>query len=110
MRILVVEDDQATATAIRACFEDQQNIQVFLAFTVKDALNYLDQLIRFDVVFLDYIMDTSVDSLVSKLKQAGCRIILMTAAAHPEQIAKQLKLDELITKPFDLEKLIAKVL
>jgi DNA-binding response OmpR family regulator len=110
-RILVVEDDSALARVLRdnlqfegmdvACVGDG-------AAAVTDAKQHCPDLVILDIM----LPDTSGFELCGLLRQAGrVPVIMLTARAQKADKLRGLDLgaDDYITKPFDLEELLARV-
>jgi len=111
-RVLVVEDDRDIARLVELALE-QRGFEVCCA---RDGLSGLTAAKEFDpaVVILD-IMLPKMDGVgvLKKLRESGNRvpIIMLTArATTPDKVhSLDLGADDYLTKPFDLEELMARL-
>ena len=111
-RILVVEDHKDLALGLRINLEER-GYQVHVAHTIADGLARLRQL-RPDLVILDLSLpDGDGLDLMRRLRAAGDATLILVLTAKSRQDAKILGLrggaDDYVTKPFDLEELLARV-
>jgi DNA-binding response OmpR family regulator len=111
-RILVVEDESHLAEGLRYNLE-AEGYQVAVTETGEAALSALAEN-PFDVVVLDVMLPGKDGfSVMSELRAKGQFIptLMLTARSHPEDILKGFAAgaDDYITKPFDLNILIARI-
>jgi|FLYL01.1.fsa_nt_gi diguanylate cyclase (GGDEF)-like protein len=113
-RILVVDDDQDILRVVRINLE----LEGFDVATAEDGQEAIDQALEEppDLVLLDIMMPrmdglTALRKMRSHPALAGTSIILLTARGLPEDRVRGLDLgaDDYITKPFDVNELIARV-
>jgi len=107
-RILVVDDDElirATVTGILL----QEGYRVETATNGSDALDSLDR-ISPDIVLLDMrmpVIDGWGFARIVRERRLGVRIVVMTAAQDARRRAEEIAADAYLSKPFDLDELIA---
>jgi DNA-binding response OmpR family regulator len=111
-RILVVEDNKDLALGLRVNLEERQ-YQVQVAHTIADGLARLRQL-KADLIILDLALpDGDGLDLMRRLRAAGDATLILVLTAKTRQDVKVLGLrggaDDYVTKPFDLEELLARV-
>jgi DNA-binding response OmpR family regulator len=111
-RILVVEDHKDLALGLRINLEER-GYHVHVAHTIADGLARLRQ-VRPDLVILDLSLpDGDGLDLMRRLRAAGDATVILVLTAKSRQDAKVLGLrggaDDYVTKPFDLEELLARV-
>lgn len=111
-RILVVEDHKDLALGLRVNLEEH-GYQVYVAHTIADGLARLRQ-VRPDLVILDLSLpDGDGLDLMRRLRAGGDATLILVLTAKGRQDAKVLGLrggaDDYVTKPFDLEELLARV-
>jgi DNA-binding response OmpR family regulator len=112
MQILVAEDRPQTADLLRRAFENEGYF-VLLAYDGDRALS-LGKSKPIDVMLLD-IMLPRLDgfSVITKLREARCRtpILILSARDAMSDIVHGLELgaDDYVTKPFELNILLARV-
>lgn len=109
-RILIVEDDAGLAKVM--C--DNLTVDGFQVKWVGNAQDALTQVRGFapDLVLLDLMLPgRSGFDLVHSLRQGGRRIIIVSAKSQRTDKVRGLDLgaDDYITKPFDLEELVARI-
>ena len=102
MKILVVEDDPNLISTYTIVLQSEGH-EVHAFNTVAGALDYLDDTCP-DLILLDYLMDQSPESIVSRARKKGCRTLLLTAVSNAEVVAENYGLD-FLRKPFQLEDL-----
>ncbi len=110
-RILVVDDDDDLADAVRQVLRDAG----FSVATVRHGAAALE-LVRHvspDLILLDLtmpIMDGwSFAAQYRRIAKEGARILLLTVNPHAAEIARNLGADGVIAKPFENEGLLAAV-
>ncbi len=111
-RILVVEDESHIAEGLRFNLEAEGH-QVAVTETGEAALDALAAE-AFDIVVLDVMLPGKDGfSVISELRAKGQFIptLMLTARSHPEDVLKGFAAgaDDYITKPFDLNILIARI-
>jgi len=111
-RILVVEDNKDLALGLRINLEESC-YQVHVANTMADGLARLRQS-RPDLVILDLALpDGDGLDFIGRLRAAGDATLILVLTAKTRQDTKVLGLrggaDDYVTKPFDLEELLARV-
>ena len=104
--ILVVEDEKPLMGAVKKKLE-LSGFDVVTARDVKQALNYLEDLERIDLVWLDHYLlgkENGLD-LVTKMKQDGSKwkdvhIFVVSNTASPDKVSSYLHLgvDKYFTK------------
>ncbi|MDF3064496.1 MAG: response regulator with CheY-like receiver domain and winged-helix DNA-binding domain [Polyangiaceae bacterium] len=107
--MLIVEDDPDTLACLEWLFTDGFDLHV--ASNGVEAIEVLGSRVV-DVVVLDLTMAPLDGYDVVKFvrdQEIGCRILLASAQARLEQIARQVGADAYVTKPYDLESLKSKV-
>jgi len=95
---LIIEDEKPLLEAIRAKME-KSGFAVITGRSVKQALMYLDEGIRIDVIWLDHYligMESGLD-LVAKLKEKGSKyrnipIYVVSNTATPDKVKSYLRL------------------
>jgi two-component system, OmpR family, alkaline phosphatase synthesis response regulator PhoP len=119
-RILVVEDEKHLADGLRFNLE-AEGYQVEIVETGEAALNLLlepaNPLVNggiFDIVVLDVMLPgKSGFEVVSEMRQAGQFVptLILTARGHPGDVLQGFAAgaDDYLTKPFDLNILIARI-
>jgi DNA-binding response OmpR family regulator len=110
-RILVVEDD----TSLARVLQDNLVYEGFDVRCVFDGANALDVVREFspDLIVLDVMLPDADGFELCGLMRQGARtpIIMLTARGQKADKLRGLKLgaDDYVTKPFDLEELLARV-
>src|SRR5271157_2798890 len=113
-RILVVEDEQHLANGLRFNLE-VEGYEVEVVETGEAGLELLlAPGANFDVVVLDVMLPgKSGFEVVSEMRQAHQFVptLILTARGHPEDVLKGFAAgaDDYLTKPFDLNILIARI-
>lgn len=113
-RLLVVEDEQHLAEGLRFNLE-AEGYQVQLVESGEAALAlFANGSSPFDLVILDVMLPgTDGFSVVAELRQAGQFVptLILTARGHPEDVLKGFAAgaDDYLTKPFELNILIARI-
>jgi len=111
-RILVVEDNKDLALGLRVNLEERR-YQVQVASTATEGLARL-RVYRPDLMILDLgLPDGDGLGLIERLRGAGDNTLILVLTAKSRQDTKVLGLrigaDDYVTKPFDLEELVARV-
>lgn len=112
MRILIVEDDELTAEALKTLL-DEQNYAVELATNGKAAAELVDAF-EYDLILSD-VMLPELDgvSLCRQLRSKGYQIpiLLLTGkdSNHNKAIGLDAGADDYVVKPFDPEELAARI-
>jgi DNA-binding response OmpR family regulator len=111
-RILVVEDNKDLALGLRVNLEERR-YQVQVASTASEGLARL-RVYRPDLVILDLgLPDGDGLGLIERLRRAGDTTLVLVLTAKTRQDTKvhglRIGADDYVTKPFDLEELIARV-
>jgi DNA-binding response OmpR family regulator len=110
-RILVVEDDAALARVLR----DNLSIEGFLVEWAADAHRAIEALKEFapDLVVLDVTLPDGDGFELCRYLQQGGRtpVVMLTARSQKADKLRGLALgaDDYVTKPFDLEELLARI-
>lgn len=113
-RVLVVEDDEATRTAVRALLDDAG----YHSDGASDGVAGLARLRegRFDLVLLDLMLPRMSGAELHRLVRRDPRtrflpVVFLTAEATKDAKVAQLEAgaDDFITKPYDAEELLARV-
>jgi len=110
-RILVVDDDDELAEVVRQVLRDAGHSVA----TVRHGAAALELVSHHspDLILLDLsmpIMDGwSFVTQYRRTAKQGARIVLLTANQHAPEIARTLQADGYITKPFEMEDLLAVV-
>jgi len=112
-RILVVEDEQHLADGLRFNLE-AEGYQVDVVDTGEAALETLARDRAFDVMVLDVMLPGKDGfTVMAELRQNGQFVptLMLTARSHPEDVLRGFAAgaDDYLTKPFELEILIARI-
>jgi len=114
-RILVVDDDAEIVNVIRDALRDDARFEVRSAANGYDA-GLLTEQFRPHVVLLDYMLPDINGNVVcerirSREDLAGTRIVIVSGVINQQEIDAMLRLgaDDFIKKPFDVNKLIARI-
>jgi DNA-binding NtrC family response regulator len=112
-RILVVEDDPATAELLQDYLQDTMNAELQVASSAQQALD-LDEENPAEVVLIDYLLpDMDGVKLISSLNARRHRPAIMMTG-HPTLgraiEAMRLGATDLLVKPFDMDKLSQSIL
>ena len=113
-RILVVEDELHLAEGLRFNLE-AEGYHVGVVDTGEAALELLlSETASFDVVLLDIMLPGKNGfTVMSEMRQAGQFVptLMLTARGHPDDVLKGFAAgaDDYLTKPFELEILIARI-
>lgn len=112
-KVLVVEDERHIAAGLKLNFE-LEGYEVFVAASGREASTHLVSDGPFDVVLLDVMLpDTDGFTLCQKLRESGdfTPVLMLTArdATHDRVRGLEVGADDYITKPFELDELLARV-
>ena len=107
--ILVVEDDEAIQESLKDVLE-QEGYEVAQAYDGQEALDVLGRS-RPAIVLLDFMMPV-MDGVAfcEELRRRGSNavpIVLLTADARPETVARALGVCAFVRKPMTIEALLA---
>jgi CheY-like chemotaxis protein len=111
MKILVVDDDDELAEAVRQALRDGG----YSVATVRHGAAALELMrhVSPDLILLDLTMPIMDGwSFVAQYRRSArsdARIVLLTGNAHAPEIAETLDADGYVTKPFDLADLLTVV-
>jgi len=109
-KILIVEDEEAIADMVKLCLTKNG----YLCETANDgtcAAQKIEEK-RYDLILLDVMLpDIDGYELIEYVKQYGIPVIFVTAKTLVSDRVKGLRLgaDDYISKPFDIEELLARV-
>ena len=107
-QILLVEDDVAIMDTL-TMFLQYEGYEVLRARSVERACDILAQTTP-DLVLLDYMLqDDTAEPVIAALRErhvGQVRVILLTAADDPAGKARDLGVDGVVAKPFELEVLL----
>jgi two-component system OmpR family response regulator len=112
-RVLIVEDDANVAFVVTAALE-YAGFDTVLAVDGLDGFRIAQEDSRLDLILLDVMIPT-LDGfeVVTRLRQLGAQVpvIFLTARDELQDRLKGLSLgaDDYLTKPFDIEELIARI-
>ncbi len=114
-RVLIVDDDPAIIEMFIDAFARRPQFELRTAGSGYEA-GMLTESFRPHVIILDYMLpDVNGNVVCQKIRAnadlAGTRIVFISGVVDPREI-QQLKAsgaDEFVSKPFDIERLIAKV-
>lgn len=112
-KLLLVEDEQHLAVALKLNFE-LEGFDAHLAHTGRDAIRSLMTDGPFQLIILDITLpDIDGYQLCAQLRSASnfTPVLMLTARQQPEDRVRGLEAgaDDYITKPFDLDELMARV-
>lgn len=110
IKILVVEDEQSIAEMVKLCLSKNG----YMCETVNDGMAATQKIEekRYDLILLDIMLpDIDGYDLIEYIKQFNIPVIFVTAKTSVPDRVKGLKLgaEDYISKPFDLEELLARV-
>ena len=112
LRVLVIDDEISIGRTIDSIFEDQHDVVV--TTSARDALAQLEQGLSFDVILCDVVMpgDSGVDFYdgLRRIRPDLCeRVVFMTGATLGSDAGRSLAAlpNIVLEKPFDLERLEA---
>ncbi len=109
-KILVVEDEQSIAEMVKLCLSKNG----YMCETVNDGMAATQKIEekRYDLILLDIMLpDIDGYDLIEYIKQFDIPVIFVTAKTSVPDRVMGLKLgaEDYISKPFDLEELLARV-
>jgi CheY-like chemotaxis protein len=107
--VLVVDDDPALTTLLKEALEDQ-GYQVCPALDAAAA--QVAREMQPDVILLDYAMPGTDGAHISRQLRADpttAAIPIVLMSGHPSAARPRLPVDEELSKPFDLDGLLATV-
>ncbi len=113
IKILVIEDDKEISNMLLE-FLSQNNYDVICALNGLDGIKYvLNQQYNFDLILLDLMLPyKSGDELLREIRNiSNIPIIIISAKSLTQTKIELLRLgaDDYITKPFDLNELLARI-
>jgi two-component system, OmpR family, response regulator len=111
MRILLIEDDKDTSSAIRAMLKDRNTVEC--VFTGQDALTHAESS-EYDVYILDIgLPDMDGIEVCRQLRklESGVPILMLTASAEIKDkvLALDAGADDFLSKPFHFDELKARL-
>lgn len=109
-KILIVEDERSISDMIKLCLSKNG----YVCEAVNDGMSATEKIEekRYDLILLDIMLpDIDGYDLIDYIKQFDIPVIFVTAKSSVPDRVKGLKLgaEDYITKPFDLEELLARV-
>ncbi|MBE6793970.1 MAG: response regulator transcription factor [Ruminococcaceae bacterium] len=109
-RILVVDDEQSIADMVKLCLSKNG----YICEAVYDGMTATEKIesSRYDLILLDIMLpDIDGYDLIEYIKQFDIPVIFVTAKTTVPDRVKGLKLgaEDYISKPFDLEELLARI-
>lgn len=109
-RILVVDDEQSIADMVKLCLSKNG----YICEAVYDGMTATEKIEsnRYDLILLDIMLpDIDGYDLIEYIKQYDIPVIFVTAKTTVPDRVKGLKLgaEDYISKPFDLEELLARI-
>ncbi len=109
-KILIVEDEQSIADMVKLCLDKNG----YISEAVNDGMAATQKIEekRFDLILLDIMLpDIDGYDLIEYIKQFDIPVIFVTAKTAVPDRVKGLKLgaEDYISKPFDLEELLARI-
>jgi DNA-binding response OmpR family regulator len=113
LRLLIVEDERHLATGLKLNFEFE-GYEVTIAGTAREAAAALARPTPFDAIVMDVTLpDSDGFELVRRVRRAGnfTPVIMLTARTLAEDRVTGLEsgADDYLTKPFELDELLARV-
>lgn len=109
-KILIVEDEQSIADMVKLCLSKNG----YICEAVNDGMAAAKKIEekRYDLILLDIMLpDMDGYDLIDYIKQFAIPVIFVTAKTSVPDRVKGLKLgaEDYISKPFDLEELLARI-
>lgn len=109
-QILIIEDEKSIADMVKMCLTKNG----YTCEIADDGMNATEKINekRYDLILLDVMLpDIDGYELIDYLKQFEIPVIFVTAKTSVPDIVKGLKLgaEDYITKPFDLDELLARM-
>lgn len=115
IRVLVVDDDPQIVELFTDALKADGRFEVATALTGYDA-GVLTQQFRPDIVILDYMLPDINGNVVCKTIRENpdlshIRILIISGMVNPAEVDRLMKAgaDEFIKKPFNIEKVVARV-
>ena len=116
IRVLVVDDDEQIIELFVDVLEDRHEFEVATATTGYDA-GVVTQEFKPDIVVLDYMLPDINGNVVCRTIRdnpdlAHIKILIISGMAHPNEVEMlmQAGADDYIKKPFNIEKVIERML
>ena len=109
-QILIIEDEQSISDMVKMCLTKNG----YICEIANDGMTATDKIDekRYDLILLDIMLpDIDGYDLIDYIKQFEIPVIFVTAKTSVPDRVKGLKLgaEDYVTKPFDLEELLARV-
>lgn len=109
-QVLIIEDEKSIADMVKMCLTKNG----YICETVNDGMTATQKIEekRYDLILLDIMLpDINGYDLIDYIKQFEIPVIFVTAKTSVPDRVKGLKLgaEDYISKPFDLEELLARV-
>lgn len=109
-QVLIIEDEKSIADMVKMCLTKNG----YICETVNDGMTATQKIEekRYDLILLDIMLpDINGYDLIDYIKQFEIPVIFVTAKTSVPDKVKGLKLgaEDYISKPFDLEELLARV-
>lgn len=109
-QILIIEDEQSIADMVKMCLTKNG----YICETANDGMTATEKIDekRYDLILLDIMLpDIDGYDLIDYIKQFEIPVIFVTAKTSVPDRVKGLKLgaEDYVTKPFDLDELLARV-
>jgi len=116
IRVLIVDDDKAIVELFVDVLQDRHEFEVATATTGYDA-GVVTQEFKPDIVVLDYMLPDINGNVVCRTIRdnpdlAHIKILIISGVAHPNEVETlmQAGADDYIKKPFNIEKVIERML
>lgn len=113
MKVLIIEDDRATAETIRSILEQGGNAVCEISQTGEEALE-IGRIYRYNAIILDLgLPDINGQDLLKKLRESDVKapILVLSGYQDIEEKVKALGLgaDDYVTKPYNKRELIVRL-
>jgi len=102
MKILIIEDDTSIQYIMKEFIETFLNKQCFIAGSIDEAKDAYKKY-NPSLVFLDILLKDANAEVLIKEFQNTSHVVIMSAWNKAEQIAQEFKVDDFVSKPFDLD-------